>query len=101
MRFVLLSQHGSSCHLPWTRKISYSQAGGWRLTAETPPPPTATPGFTAQLPANPFFWVFGSRCPNPRTSCQHVSPLTVKEQLHLLEDPSSPLLVRMIIVFYS
>lgn len=88
MRSVLLSQRGSSCRLPWTRKIRYSQPGGWRLRAETPPPPAAIPGFTAQLPADPFFWVFGSRCPNPRTSCQHVSPLTVKEQLHLLEDPS-------------
>lgn len=88
MRFVLLSQHASSCRLPWAQEISYSWAGGWRLGAEASPPPTAIPGFTAQLPANPFFRVFGSRCPNPRTSCQHVSPLTVKEQLHLLEDPS-------------
>ena len=50
---------------PWIGKIPWRRA--WQ----------PTPAFLS-----------GSRCPNPRTPCQHVSPLTVKEQLPLLEDPS-------------
>lgn len=59
-----------------------------RPSAEDPPPPAAIPSFTAQLPATPFIWVFGSRCLSPRTPCQHVSLPAVREQLYLLADPS-------------